>query len=96
MAEAELVVNATSVGMGGSGTAVSPTLLGPHQLIVDLVYHPVQTPLLVAARQQGARTLDGVGMLVHQAAAAFALWTGQEAPVAAMEVAARAALVGGR
>ena len=93
---ADLVVNATSVGMGGTGELpCPPPLLHEGQLVVDLVYHPVDTAWLVAARRQGATTLDGVGMLVHQAAHAFRLWTGQEAPVGVMEAAARARLAGG-
>lgn len=58
--------------------------LGPGQLVVDLVYNPRVTPLLVAARRRGARTVDGMGMLVHQAAHAFTLWTGVPAPLTAM------------
>ena len=90
--KASIVVNATSVGMGGAGLVVPAELLGPSQIVVDLVYHPIDTPLLVAARARGARTVDGVGMLVHQAALAFTLWTGVAAPVDAMHAAARAAL----
>jgi shikimate dehydrogenase len=93
---ADLVVNATSVGMGGDGCPIDPDLLGPGQLVADLVYHPVTTPLLEAAQARGAATLDGVGMLVHQGAVAFGLWTGRPAPVAAMGTAARAALVTAR
>jgi len=92
MATAELVVNATSVGMGGDGLPVDPDLVGPHLLVADLVYHPVSTPFLQAAADRGAAVLDGVGMLVHQGAVAFELWTGQPAPVDAMRDAARAAL----
>jgi len=93
---ADLIVNATSVGMGGRGCPIEPDLLGPGQLVADLVYHPVTTPLLEAARARGAATLDGVGMLVHQGAMAFELWTGRPAPVTAMTVAARAALAPNR
>jgi shikimate dehydrogenase len=62
-------------------------------VVVDLVYEPVESGLLAAARSAGARTVDGVGMLVHQAAHAFHLWTGVEPPIGVMESAARAALV---
>ncbi len=65
------MVNATSVGMGGEGVPVPVEILGPSQIVVDLVYHPIDTPLLRAARRRGARAIDGVGMLVHQAALAF-------------------------
>jgi shikimate dehydrogenase len=94
----DVVVNATSVGMGESaGRSTLPVpadLLREGQVVVDLVYEPVETGLLAAARAAGARALDGVGMLVHQAAHAFHLWTGQEAPVAVMDTAAREAIEG--
>jgi len=53
-------------------------------VIVDLVYHPIETPLLLAAREHGARVVAGLGMLVHQAALQVERWTGQAAPLAAM------------
>jgi shikimate dehydrogenase len=90
--KASRLINATSVGMGGGGLPVPVEMLGPPQIVVDLVYHPVDTPLLRSARARGARTVDGVGMLVHQGARAFELWTGVDAPVEAMNGAARAAL----
>jgi len=94
VAGADLVVNATPVGMAGMppGPPVDPQFLKPGQVVADLVYHPAATPLLGAAAARGATAVGGLGMLVHQAAHAFRLWTGQEAPVAAMEQAARAAL----
>lgn len=92
-AGAELVVNATSVGMGaGQGVPIDPDLLRPGQVVVDLVYEPERTPLLVAAAERGAHPVGGIGMLVHQAALAFRLWTGLDAPLAAMAEAARSAL----
>jgi shikimate dehydrogenase len=98
VAGVDLVVNATSVGMAGTPAAgqvaVEPSLLRAGQVVVDLVYHPVDTPLLAAARDRGAIALDGVGMLVHQAARQFSAWTGREAPVAAMAAAARRAIEG--
>jgi shikimate dehydrogenase len=84
-AAAAVVVNATPVGMAGSpGLGVPASLLRPDQVVADLVYHPVETELLRAAREIGAVALDGRGMLVHQAAHAFALWTGVDPPLAAM------------
>ncbi len=94
--KASRLVNATSVGMGGEGLPVPVEMLGPPQIVVDLVYHPVDTPLLRAARERGARAIDGVGMLVHQAGLAFTLWTGVDAPIEAMSTAARAALAARR
>jgi shikimate dehydrogenase len=89
-----LVVNATPAGMettnsddavltGGSAPtwAVDPALLGPEQLVVDLVYHPAVTPWMAAAQEQGSRVLNGLGMLVHQAALQIEWWTGSDAPV---------------
>ncbi len=94
VAAAELVVNATPLGMGApeAGTPalpLDPGLLGPGQLVVDLIYHPLETPLLAAATAQGATAANGVGMLVHQAAHAFRRWTGAEPPVDAMTAATR-------
>ena len=95
VAGADLVVNATPVGMLGSGNSgpspVPPHLLRPGQVVADLVYVPRPTPWLAAARARGATTLDGLGMLVHQAAAQVAWWTGLEAPVEAMWRAAEVA-----
>jgi shikimate dehydrogenase len=98
---ADLVVNATPVGMEGAATAaagtgpsawlVAPQLLGSGQIAADLVYAPRQTPWLAAAATAGATTLDGLGMLVHQAAAQLVLWTRENAPVEAMWHAAEAA-----
>ena len=93
----ELVVNATPVGMGAV-VDLAPTLpvprerLGAGQVVVDLVYHPLVTPLLAAAREQGAVAVNGLGMLLHQAAIAFRLWTGEDAPLAAMSAAVLAEL----
>jgi shikimate dehydrogenase len=60
--------------------------------VAELVYHPAATALMAAATAAGARTANGVSMLVHQAAVAFSHWTGEPAPIAAMGAAARAAL----
>lgn len=87
LAAADLVVQATPVGMGASAgsTPLSGAQFRPGQLVVDLVYHPLVTRLLEEAASQGARTANGLGMLVHQAALAVELWTGCPAPVARME-----------
>lgn len=79
---AEIVVNATPIGMGDDPTVpFEPT---PGQWVIDLVYHPVETALLARARAVGAHPVGGLGMLVHQAALAFELWTGAPAPLGAM------------
>ena len=85
IATADLVVNATSVGMGADASMpCDPTLLRPGQVAVDLVYEPIETAWLAALRQQGVEAHNGMSMLVYQAAAAFELWTGIQAPVEAM------------
>jgi len=87
LAAAAVVVNATTVGMGAPGpddVPVDPTPLHAGQVVVDIVYRPLETPFLAAARARGARVANGVPMLVHQAAVAFELWTGVPAPVEAM------------
>jgi shikimate dehydrogenase len=82
---ADLVVNATPLGMGAdTRPAVPVDLLRPGQVVVDLVYEPVRTPLSEAAEAAGAHAVGGLGMLVHQAAHAFRLWTGTEPPIASM------------
>jgi shikimate dehydrogenase len=86
VAQADLVVNATPVGMAGAGAEgngwlVPPSLLHSGQVVADLIYVPRPTPWLAAAAEAGAQTVDGLGMLVHQAAAQLELWTGLPAPV---------------
>jgi len=95
--DADLVVNATPVGMAGhpEGPPLDVQLLGPGQVVVDLVYHPPVTPLVAGARERGAVAVGGLGMLVHQAAHAFRLWTRQEPPLEAMSAAAVRALAAG-
>jgi shikimate dehydrogenase len=87
--EAALVVNATSLGLESAG--VPPDLpldgLGPGQTVADLVYRPGGTAWLAAAAARGARPVDGLSMLLHQGAAAFAAWTGREPPLSAMRAA---------
>jgi shikimate dehydrogenase len=91
--EFSVVVNATPLGMsGGDALPVDPGSLHAGQSVVDLVYHPADTPLLTAARAQGASAVNGLGMLLHQAARSFTLWTGEAAPLEAMRAAAAAAL----
>jgi shikimate dehydrogenase len=88
VADADVVVNVTPLGMRGEPPPFDPAALHPDQVVVDTVYHPPETPLLVAARAAGARAVNGFGMLVHQAALAFELWTGRPAPLDVMRRAA--------
>ena len=79
----DIVVNATSIGMHDHDPMILPsTELGPRHLVCDIVYRPLQTRLLRAAQRQGARTVDGLGMLLHQGAQAFEIWTAQAFPIA--------------
>ena len=93
-----LVVNATPVGMaeteGAGNLPVDPDLLRVGQHVAELVYNPLQTPLLAECRRRGVDASTGVGMLVHQAAHAVRIWTGSEPPADAMAAAATAALRG--
>ncbi len=85
---ADLVVNATTVGMGattGSEMPVAADALHPGQHVVDIVYRPLETrPAAARLVVEAPPRSNGVPMLVHQAAVAFELWTGVPAPVAAM------------
>jgi shikimate dehydrogenase len=108
VAQSDLVVNATPIGMAGmagqdgaAGAAgesadegeqwlVAPALLHAGQVVTDLVYVPRPTPWLAASAAAGATTVDGLGMLVHQAALQLELWTSLEAPVDVMWQAATA------
>jgi shikimate dehydrogenase len=90
----DLVVQATPIGMAADPSVpFDPDCLQRGQVVADLVYHPLETPLLAAARERGARAVDGLGMLVHQAALQVQGWTGRDAPVAAMREAAEVALL---
>ena len=93
VATADVIVNSTPVGMGAdTALPVPDELIEPRHVVADLVYHPPTTPLLDAAAARGARTMNGLGMLLHQAAIQFELWTGHTAPVAEMRTAAEAEL----
>ncbi len=91
--EAGVCVNATPIGMGDDPELPLPAdALRAGHVVADLVYHPLETPLLRAARAAGARPVDGLGMLVHQAALQIVCWTGLEPPIAVMRAAALAEL----
>ena len=95
LARFDLLVNATSLGMWPD-TSRSPwpedRMIPEHWFVYDLVYNPKETRLLAQAQKAGARTVSGLGMLVHQGALAFELWTGQSPPVEVMRRAAERAL----
>lgn len=80
MQRADGVVNATPVGMEKlPGTPIPPALLAPRHWVVDIIYFPLETELLKAARDTGCRVLSGAGMAVFQAVRAFELFTGRQA-----------------
>ena len=79
--KADLLVNATSVGMDGSSQPIPTGIVLPEKLLVaDVIYQPFETPFLKWARNQGNQSINGLGMLLYQAAEAFELWTGKEMP----------------
>lgn len=93
IADAALVVNTTSVGMADSdGFACDPALLTKDHLVVEIIYNPDETAWLREARAIGARGINGVDMLVHQAAIALELWTGSAPDLDAMFAATTAEL----
>jgi shikimate dehydrogenase len=81
---AGLLVNTTSLGMHGQpALEIDVALLPPHAVVADLVYVPLETPLLAAARGRGLEVADGLGMLLHQAVRGFELWFGRRPQVTA-------------
>jgi len=92
----DLLVNCTSLGMKHSPmeneTPLRASAIPKDALVYDLVYNPLETPLLREAKKAGARVLGGLAMLVYQGAASFELWVGREAPLDIMFRRAREAL----
>ena len=87
------VVNTTSLGMTGKPDLVLPLgTLSPHALVTDLVYTPLKTQFLIEAEERGATVVDGLGMLLHQAAPGFERWFGQRPEV---DEATRSAVLSG-
>lgn len=88
--DADVLVNATSVGMDSDESPVPAETLHADLAVLDAVYAPVETRLLREARAAGATTIDGAWMLLYQGIAAFERWTGREAPIEVMNDALRA------
>ena len=85
LADIDLIVNATPLGMNPSDPAPIPgRLIAPHHMVFDCVYGPSKTALLRAAEQAGARSADGISMLVHQGALSFSIWFDRDPPIDAM------------
>jgi shikimate dehydrogenase len=93
----DVVVNATSVGMNevDPGSPVPERAIHAGQAVMDIVYKPIETALVRAARRAGAETVHGGRMLLYQAARQFELYTGHDAPLEAMDAALRAAMAEG-
>jgi len=85
LADIDLIVNATPLGMNHSDPAPIPArLLSPHHIVFDCVYRPSKTALLRATDEAGARGANGLSMLLHQGALSFSIWFNREAPIEAM------------
>ena len=91
----DILINSTSVGMSSqkSETIVTSDMMRSDLVVFDIVYNPLNTRLLEEAKKAGARTIDGVMMLVHQGAEAFRIWTGKTPPIDIMEKAVRKKLI---
>lgn len=86
----DLVVNATPIGLNrGDASPIPARLLAPHLMVYDTIYSAERTPLLSAAVEAGARTANGLSMLLHQGALAFEIWFQREAPIEVMRKALR-------
>ncbi|HEY4486027.1 MAG TPA: shikimate dehydrogenase [Nitrospiria bacterium] len=93
--QADIIVNATSVGMKTDDPALLPKdSFRPDQIVCDLVYRPLDTVFLTQARLSGARTVNGLGMLAHQGALSFEIWTDRKPPLLVMTGALKKALEG--
>lgn len=89
----EILVNCSSAGMAEYGQSPVPaSSLRPGLVVMDIVYKPLRTQLLVEAEGRGATVIHGGRMLLHQASRQFELYTGREAPLAVMDAALRAAI----
>ena len=85
LADIDLIVNATPLGMNLTDPAPIPgRLIAPHHMVFDCVYGPSKTALLRAAERAGARSADGISMLVHQGALSFSIWFDRDPPIDAM------------
>ncbi len=84
LADADVLVNATSVGMEEDRSPVPETALHDGLAVLDAVYAPLETRLLREAAEVGATTVDGAWMLLYQGVEAFEIWTGEDAPVGRM------------
>ena len=84
-----MIVNATPLGMAGERLPLPG--LTPSTVVVDLVYHPLETPLVEQAKTSGATAFGGIGLLIRQAALSFRVWTGRIPSIEVMRTAAESA-----
>ncbi len=88
ISQTDLIINCTSVGMKRTDSSPLPSaLLQPHLLIYDTIYTANRTRLMEAADEAGARSANGLSMLLHQGALSFEIWFNREAPLAVMQAA---------
>lgn len=81
----DLIINASPIGMNSSDPDLIPqSFLEPHHLVYDMIYSPTKTKLIRDAQSVGARTANGLSMLLHQGAISFETWFNQEAPIMEM------------
>jgi shikimate dehydrogenase len=87
----DIIINATTIGMhpNVNRTLLTAEMMHKGLIVNDIVYEPLQTRLLTEAKKAGARTVTGLGMLIHQAALSFEIWTGRRAPIKVMTAAAK-------
>jgi len=87
----DIIINATTIGMHPdvNRTLLTADVMHKGLIVNDIVYEPLQTRLLTEAKKAGARTVTGLGMLIHQAALSFEIWTGRRAPIKVMKAAAK-------
>lgn len=91
IARADVLIQGTPMGMAGPDegkSPIPPDAIRAEHVVFDMVYNPLETPLIRDAKAAGARTILGIEMLVHQAALQFEGWTGESAPVDVMRAAA--------
>ncbi len=82
IAASKVLVNCTNVGMDGSHSPITDfQAINSETVVYDIIYQPRQTPFLKAAQARGAKTFNGLGMLLYQGATAFKIWTGKDMPV---------------
>ena len=91
MERTDILINATTVGMypDVNRALVTADMMHRGLIVNDIVYEPLQTRLLREAKKAGARTVTGLGMLVHQGALSFEIWTDRRAPIKVMAAAAK-------